>query len=132
MDSNFSGSWRTNLAKSKILFSPPRELVVQIDHAGDHLREEIIVLKEDGSKERAVFTCSTDGGEGQRTLNGRAIRGRSYWIGNELVIESWIELGNRELHFRDCWSLAENGQMLVMAHRDDALAGQVTVLERAE
>jgi hypothetical protein len=64
-------------------------------------------------------------------LNGQTIRGKACWVGNELVIESWMQFGDRELHFRDCRSLTENGQTLVMEHRDDALAGQATVLERA-
>jgi hypothetical protein len=41
-----------------------------------------------------------------------------------------MSLGGRELHFRDCWSLSPNGQILTMEHRDDDLAGQIAVLQR--
>jgi len=90
------------------------------------------MYKHEGGEERAVLSCSTDGSDGQSTLNGQPIRGKAGWVGNELVIESWMRSGDRELCFRDCWSLTENGRTLVMEHRDDALAGQITVLERAE
>lgn len=129
---NFTGSWKANLAKSRFLSPAPKGVVVEIEHSETHVREEIIVLKHDGLEERVLFTCSTDGDEGHSTLNGHAIRGNACWVGNELVIESWMRFGDRELHFRDCWSLTENGRTLVMEHRDDALAGQLTVLERAE
>jgi hypothetical protein len=132
MNSNFTGSWKANLAKSKFLSPPPKGFVVQIQHSENRLREEIIVFKHGGLEERVVFTCSTDGDDGHSTLNGQTIRGKASWVGNELVIESWMQFGDRELHFRDCWSLTENGRTLVMEHRDDALTGQITVLERAE
>ena len=131
MNSNFTGSWKANLAESKFLSPPPNRLVIQIEHSENQVREEIIVSKQDGLEERVVFTCSTDREEGHSILNGKTIRGKACWVGNELVIESWMQLGDRELYFRDCWSLTEDGRTLVMEHRDDALAGQRTVLERA-
>jgi hypothetical protein len=130
-NSNFTGTWRANLAKSKFLSAPPSGIVIQIEHTEHHVREEVIVFKHDGLEERVVFTCSTDGHDRPATLNGQTVRGKAGWVGNELVIEAWVQAGNRELHLRDCWRLTENGRTLVMEHRDDALAGQLTVLERA-
>jgi hypothetical protein len=131
MSSNFTGSWKANLAKSKFLSPPPKGVVVQIERSENRLREEIVVFKHDGREERAVFTCSLDREDGHSALNDQPIRGKACWADNELVIESWMQFGDRKLHFRDCWSLTENGRTLVMEHRDDALAGQLTVLERA-
>jgi hypothetical protein len=47
------------------------------------------------------------------------------------MFESRMQSGTRESHFYDCWSLSPNGQTLWMEHRDDDLAGQMTVLDRA-
>ena len=132
MNSNFSGTWKADLEKSRFLSPLPNGVVIRIDHADNHLREEIIVTKNDGLEERTVFTCDTSGNEGGSTLNGKAIRGKSHWVGSELVIESWMQFGDRELYFRDCWSLRDEGQTLIMEHRHDALAGQLTVLRRIE
>jgi len=41
----------------------------------------------------------------------------------------WVQLGTRDMHFRDYWPLADDGQTLLMNHRDD-LSGQLTVLDR--
>jgi hypothetical protein len=47
------------------------------------------------------------------------------------VIESWMRFGTREMYFCDCWALSPDGQSLSMEHREDDLAGQLTVFDRA-
>jgi hypothetical protein len=42
-----------------------------------------------------------------------------------------METKDRALHFKDYWSLSADGATLTMAHRDDDLAGQTSVLHRA-
>jgi hypothetical protein len=37
----------------------------------------------------------------------------------------------RDAYFKDHWSLSDDGRTLTMAHRDDDLAGQTSVLERS-
>ena len=132
MNSNFSGTWKADLEKSRFLSPLPKGIVIRIDHADNYLQEEVIITKSDGLEERVVFTCDPTGNEGRSTLNGKAIREKSHWVGSELIIESWMQFGERELYFRDCWSLRDEGQTLLMEHRDDALAGQLTVLRRIE
>jgi hypothetical protein len=41
-----------------------------------------------------------------------------------------IHMTHRTRVFRDYWSLSDDGATLTMAHRDDDLAGQTTVLKR--
>ena len=127
---SFSGTWKADLEKSQFLSAPPRAIFIQIDHAGDQIREEILLTRVDGTEDRVVFTCSTTGEEGHSTLNGKPIRGKTFWYDDELIVESWMSFEDRKLYFRDCWSLSEDGQTLTMEHRNDALAGQRTVLER--
>jgi len=53
------------------------------------------------------------------------------WMDDELVIESRIDAGGkRPAHFRDHWSLSDDGTELRMEHRGDDIAGQLAVLER--
>jgi len=44
-------------------------------------------------------------------------------------IESLLKVADRELHFRDHWSLSGDKKILTMAHPDDDLAGQISILE---
>jgi hypothetical protein len=74
--------------------------------------------------------CWTNGEQDKNLLNDRAVRGHARWEGEELVIESWMHFGTREMHFCDCWSLSPDRQTLSMEHRKDDLAGQLTVLDR--
>jgi hypothetical protein len=130
MTSNFSGAWNADLAKSRFLSPVPKAITAQIDHAENHLRAAITSVKPDGAENTVVFTCRTTGEDGHTTLDGKTIRGRANWDNDELIIECWLQLGDRELYLRDCWSLIENGQILIMEHRDDSLSGQRSVLER--
>ncbi|HLJ48248.1 MAG TPA: CocE/NonD family hydrolase [Bryobacteraceae bacterium] len=130
---NFTGHWKANLSKCEFRSGPvPKEIFVDIDHAGEDLRAAMVVTTDSTKEERVAFECRTDGTAGRSTMNGRPIRGRSSWVNDELVIESWITSGERELYFRDCWSISADGRILRMEHRDDALAGQLAVLDRVE
>ncbi len=100
MASNFTGRWKADLSQSKLLGPVPKAMTVAIAHSDPDLRQEIVVTKQDGSEE------------------------------DELIIELWMQHGERELYLCDCRSLSPDGQMLTMEHRNDALAGQVAVLHR--
>jgi hypothetical protein len=128
---DFTGIWNANLAKSKLFGPPPKSIAVKIKHSDPELQQAILLTKLDGSQQRLTFQCSTNGDPDKSRLNDNAIRGHAGWQGNELVIETWVQAGTAEMYFRDCWSISPDGQTLSMEHRNDALAGQITVLERA-
>jgi len=104
-------------------------LLVVIEHRDPELRQELVVTKADGSTERAVFACQI-GDEGTLRFNGNQLRGAAKWVGDELVIESWVKIGERELHFCDCWSVSPHGKRLIMEHRNDALPGHHVECQR--
>lgn len=91
---------------------------------------EMIVTKADDSEDRLLFRALTTGEEVDNPVHGMQVQSRSTWVGAELLIESRMNLGGRESVLRDYWSLSNDGQTLTMEHRDDALAGQFTLLDR--
>ena len=119
MGVDFTGSWQANLRKSRFLGPLPKALLVKIEQSHPALREELVVTRQDGSEDRAVFTCWINGEQNRNLLNGTPVRGNATWEGEELVIESWVQFGAREMHFRDRWSLSSDGQILTMEHRND-------------
>lgn len=121
---DFTGTWIGDLQRSKFVGPQPAAIRITIDHRDPDLKQDLIVRKADGSDERAELACRTTGEEGTLLFNGRPLRGTAKWVGEELIIESWLKAGERELYFCDCWSLSSNGQSLVMEHRQDTLAGQ--------
>jgi len=126
---DFSGTYRANLEASKFLGAKPLALDVAIEHRDPKLIQSIISTTAAG-EERMVYTFTTDGADSVNTIRGTDAHTRAHWEGSELVIESWMNAGGREFRFRDFWSLSEDGKTLTMAHRDDDLAGQISVLER--
>src|ERR1700693_3536363 len=130
MKSNFTGVWKGNLEKSKLLGSAPKALLVTIDHADPVLTVEMVFTRSDDTEDKLLFRGLTTGEEVVNAVHGIPVRSRSTWGGGELLIESWMSLGGRESYFRDYWSLSSDGQNLAMEHRDDELAGQITLLQR--
>jgi len=90
----------------------------------------MVITKMDDTEDSVLFRGLTNGEEVANPVHGIQVRSRSNWVGTELLIESWMKVGGREGHFRDFWSLSGDGQTLTMEHRDDDLAGQITLLER--
>jgi len=123
MKLDFSGTWMADLSKSRFAGPKPASLLAVIEHRNPKLRQDLVVTKADGSTDRATFECRI-GAEGRLLVNGNQLRGAAKWVDGELVIESWVNIGERELCFFDCWSLSPDGERLIMEHRNDALAGQ--------
>lgn len=132
MGTNFTGSWKLDLSKSKFPGLAPRTIALKIKHSDSSLDEEMLITRSDGSEERVVFHCQTDGRPYENVLNGRTLRGVANWKGQELLIESWMLVGGKEMHFRDFWFVSADRRTLSMEHRDDGLAGQLSVFERIE
>lgn len=130
MPPDFTGTWIADMSQSTFAGPKPVALRAQIDHRDPELREELLVTKADGTQDRAILMCRTTGEEGKISFNGTAIRGRASWTGDELVIESWMELGPRKMYFCDCWSVSADRGTLIMDHRNDDLAGQRVVFEK--
>jgi len=130
MKPDFSGNWRLLLEKSKLAGSQPRRAVVRIEHDDPRLVDIGLFTYADGSTVRDVFEATTSGEEFFNFLRGARVTSRAAWEGDELLIESWAKIGERDVHFRDFWSLSESKDTLTMQHRDDDLAGQVAVFAR--
>ncbi len=90
----------------------------------------MLVDQADGGAQRIAFHYETTGDETTNAVGDRTVRSRARWDGAELVIESWMETVGRVFHFKDRWSLSDDGQTLTMAHRDDDLAGQIVAHDK--
>lgn len=131
MSSNFSGTWKADLSQSKLLGPQATAMTITIEHRDPQLQEVIDVVRADGQEQHMVFKCWTDGREGGAEFEGKPIRANVRWQGDELLIEVWVNAGDREMHLCDYWSLSTDGQTLLMEHRNDDLAGQRVMLRRA-
>jgi hypothetical protein len=106
-------------------------MLVKIEHREPQLIQMVFVSHVAGAEERLRFAYTTDGEESINLIRGLRCETHAHWDGAELVIESLMKTPDRESHFKDHWSLSDDGRTLTMAHRDDDLQGQVSVLEKA-
>lgn len=127
---NFSGTWRSDLRKSTIRGPLPAQMEHRIEHGETAIDHELVVTSECGAEHSARFRYLTGAGETVNVLAGQAVTTKACWDGPELVVESWLEMPSRQLHFIDRWSLSEDGNTLTMAHREGDLTGQVVINHR--
>ena len=128
---DFSGLWQLNLERSALRGEPPGQLLMKIEHTEPDLVQRILVTRNDGIETCLAFRYDTTGLETTNPLAGETVRSRCRWVGAELLIESWMETKGRVLHFKDYWSVSPDRGTLTMTHRDDDLAGQISVLQKA-
>lgn len=129
---NFTGRWKADLSASRLQGPMPKEIVVSIAHAEPDLKVEMTMVTEKHSPTRMAFATRTTNEPTTNTVRGGEWISRARWIGDELLIESHVSRDGWRLHFLDYWSLSNDGRRLTMEHRDDALAGQVTILDRTD
>jgi len=126
---DFTGVWEVNLEKSTLRGSTAKQILMRIEHVEPRLIQRIQLTNADGTEQQVTFTYETDA-ETTNSVGETTARTQARWEGIELVIESRMKTLEREFHFKDHWSLSDDGRTLTMAHRDDDLAGQVAVLEK--
>ena len=108
----------------------PKQILMKIEHREPVLVQQIFFTNAGGTEQRITLTYQV-GSETTNSIGGATARTRARWEGMELVIESRMKTPDREVYFKDHWSLSDDGQTLTMAHRDDDLAGQTSVLEKS-
>lgn len=119
-----------NIEKSVLRGAAPKQVLIRIEHREPVLVQQILFTSASGVEHLQTFACEV-GVEVTNSIGGVPVRSRAQWEGAELVIESWMKTLDRELYFKDHWSVSNDGGTLTMAHRDDDLAGQISVLEKA-
>jgi hypothetical protein len=129
-DSNFTGVWRADLLASRLRGPTPTDMIVSVTHTGTELRVEMTVKTAPDAITPIVFYVRTTGEPTTNSVGGGQWVSRSSWVGHELLIESEVTHGERQMHFCDYWSISANGRQLIMEHRGDDLDGQRTVLNR--
>jgi hypothetical protein len=130
MQLDFTGMWKADLTKTKLIGGHPKEIVAKIDHAEPMISVDMLFTPSDGAPHRIEFKGRTNGEQVQNVVLGTTWHSTIQQIGSELLIESHVNQNGRHFHFRDFWSLSDDGKVLTMTHRDDDLAGQVTILNR--
>jgi hypothetical protein len=127
---NFTGIWKINCKKSTIRGSVTKQILMKIEHQEPALIQQILFTDASGTEHRQTFKFQI-GAEASNSIGEATLRSCARWQGMDLVIQSRMTTPDREYYFKDHWSLSDDGQTLTMAHRDDDLAGQVSILEKS-
>jgi hypothetical protein len=105
-------------------------LLMSIAHDDPEIRHKVLTTSTDGAERFAELRYIV-GREVDTDIGGVPAKVTARWQGAELVIESRLTMQGQNVRLADYWSLSPDGNILTMEHRDDVLAGQICVLERA-
>src|SRR5262249_9502821 len=84
----FGGVWKFQPQSSKTAGSAPQSLLMSIDYEGSRLRQKLVGVDRGGREQRMEFVFDLGGVETANDLHGVAVRSRTRWDGDVLVIES--------------------------------------------
>lgn len=79
MASNFSGTWKADLQRSKLSGPTPKALLVKINHPEPELIVEMLFTKPDDTEDRLLFRCVTSGEDVLNSINGTEVRNKCRW-----------------------------------------------------
>jgi hypothetical protein len=114
------------------MLGPPFiRMLAKIDHHEPTLIQTVVVIDANGARRQLKWEFVTSGEDSVNGVGAGQMRTRASWEGEELLIESWLAVGEHTSHFRDYRLLSNSGETMTMEHRNDDLAGQIAVLERA-
>ncbi|HEU5404061.1 MAG TPA: hypothetical protein VFU86_22085 [Terriglobales bacterium] len=130
MQPDFSGIWKADLTKTRLIGGSAKEIIAKIDHTDSTISVDMLFTPAHGAPYRIAFNGPTNGEPVENVVLGVTWHSTIQWVNSELRIDSRVNQNSRQFHFRDFWSLSQDGQVLTMIHRDDDLAGQVTVLNK--
>lgn len=108
MTPDFSGLWKADLQRSKLLGPQPRALVAKIKHSEEEFAAEMLVTTPDGREDQLLFRGRMFGEDVSNLVQGVEMQSRLQWVGKELRIESWVNVAGRQGHFLDYWSLSSD------------------------
>jgi hypothetical protein len=131
MQPDFSGLWSARLDESAFASRAPRDLQVKILQSPGKLRAAMRAVFEGQDPQVVAFEADIAEAGAPPAPPRETGLGQAWWRDEELTIATRLEAGGRQTELRDHWSLSDGGQTLVMAHRDDLLAGQVVRFRRA-
>lgn len=108
----------------------PQKLLMGISHDSAQIRHKVLTIFRDGSERFAQLRYVLDQ-ETDATIGDMPAKITARWQDTELIIESRLTMRGQEVRLADYWSLSSDGAILTTEHRDDMLAGQICVFERA-
>jgi hypothetical protein len=130
--SDFTGTWRADLAASRLRGPTPSEITAEVIYADPELRVIMTIRTPNAADSQIAFDVCAIGGPRRNTVLGAEWVSSSRWVGTELLIESEVSHAGRQMHFCDYWSISNDGRRLTMEHREDDLHGQITVFDRID
>ncbi len=123
---DFTGTWKTNIAKSDFGAMPaPESVTTKIQHKDPKLGVESTSVGDQG-EHTITFNLMTDGTETTNQFGPVEIKSKAHWEDKALLIESKAATDNGEITVKEKWTLSDDGKILTLARNFSGPQGDMT------
>lgn len=113
---NFSGDWKMNIAKSDFGAFPAPDLLTRAIHQNGLALEYSTRQKGASGDVTTELKYTTDGKVCMNKVNGSDAKGTAKWQGENLTIESSLQIQDVQITSKEVWALSENGKVLTISN----------------
>ena len=122
--SNYSGTWKVNVAKSDYGVLPaPSSRTDIIDHKDPVLK---VTTSEDGANGKQDYTLAitTDGKEATNTPGGLELKNTANWEGSNLIVGTKLKFQDNDVAIKATWELSPDGKVLTQSSHYTTAMGE--------
>ncbi len=108
---NFTGVWKLNPDKSRVVGRKMPDLLMRVDHWETSIRQRVLVKGPPEVFNTLSFVVGS--GEIPGQLDGMPARTRARWEATSLALDISFGVGDKVRKYSEKWSLAADGQSLI-------------------
>lgn len=131
---DFSGTWKLNVAKSEFgPIPPPESMIEKIAHQDPSIKASVAATGGPQGDMNYDVAYTTDGKECVNHIGKGELKSILKWDGDDLVVDSTGSFGGNEFTSKGRWSLSSDGKtMTVTQHLSSAMgeADMKTVFDK--
>lgn len=125
---NFSGNWKLNIDKSDLgPMPPPTSLTVKVDHADPNLKYAVSQTGGPQGDQEYELKYTTDGKECTNTVGPMEAKSVATWAGDDLAINTKMELNGMQIGIKAKWLLSADGSTLTQTSHVTTPQGEFDV-----
>jgi hypothetical protein len=108
-NTNFSGTWKLNVAKSDFGMVPPTDSRTDvIEQSGGHIKDTVAQNGQQGAMNYAM-DVKTDGTEVAAKFGPRDVKISAAWAGPALVVTTKLDFDGNDVLIKSNWTLSADG-----------------------
>ena len=122
---DFSGTWKLNVAKSEFGILPPPESRTDVITHKEPVLSDSVTLSGAEGKQQFVAKYTTDGKDAVNMIGPLEVKSTIKWVGNSLAMTSKFVYEGTDVVGESNWSLSADGKTLTVSTHYASSLGEI-------